>query len=148
MWLLSAHSLRQRSGTSAAAFPERADSPVEIFKLHGSVNWYQHPLQKDGPPYMLSRDLRLLGFDDVSDGRVGQGTVGVNEQGTFILPAPKKDFRWQEFWVPLWTRAANWLRSTEELFIHGYSMPPADRSEEHTSELQSLTNLVCRLLLE
>src|SRR5262249_61608299 len=26
--------------------------------------------------------------------------------------------------------------------------PPAPRSEEHTSELQSLTNLVCRLLLE
>src|SRR5438046_5373762 len=25
---------------------------------------------------------------------------------------------------------------------------PAHRSEEHTSELQSLTNLVCRLLLE
>src|SRR5258706_8582389 len=28
--------------------------------------------------------------------------------------------------------------------LHG----DADRSEEHTSELQSLTNLVCRLLLE
>src|SRR5262249_20869520 len=27
-------------------------------------------------------------------------------------------------------------------------MPPSGRSEEHTSELQSLTNLVCRLLLE
>src|SRR5258706_8715234 len=26
--------------------------------------------------------------------------------------------------------------------------PPRHRSEEHTSELQSLTNLVCRLLLE
>src|SRR5258706_1197889 len=26
--------------------------------------------------------------------------------------------------------------------------PSASRSEEHTSELQSLTNLVCRLLLE
>src|SRR5262249_59106694 len=26
--------------------------------------------------------------------------------------------------------------------------PPTPRSEEHTSELQSLTNLVCRLLLE
>src|SRR5437016_9950347 len=26
--------------------------------------------------------------------------------------------------------------------------PRLDRSEEHTSELQSLTNLVCRLLLE
>ena len=29
---------------------------------------------------------------------------------------------------------------------HGYQ--PQYRSEEHTSELQSLTNLVCRLLLE
>src|SRR5215213_4159573 len=29
-----------------------------------------------------------------------------------------------------------------------YSPPEAGRSEEHTSELQSLTNLVCRLLLE
>ena len=27
-------------------------------------------------------------------------------------------------------------------------LTPSDRSEEHTSELQSLTNLVCRLLLE
>src|SRR5258706_7759241 len=27
-------------------------------------------------------------------------------------------------------------------------LPEASRSEEHTSELQSLTNLVCRLLLE
>src|SRR5437016_10680913 len=27
-------------------------------------------------------------------------------------------------------------------------VPMLDRSEEHTSELQSLTNLVCRLLLE
>src|SRR5262249_62358590 len=30
----------------------------------------------------------------------------------------------------------------------GGARPPCDRSEEHTSELQSLTNLVCRLLLE
>src|SRR5829696_8011969 len=31
----------------------------------------------------------------------------------------------------------------------GLSLPaPPGRSEEHTSELQSLTNLVCRLLLE
>src|SRR5438093_5384350 len=32
---------------------------------------------------------------------------------------------------------------------HGFSAPWREpRSEEHTSELQSLTNLVCRLLLE
>src|SRR5438093_2588411 len=30
----------------------------------------------------------------------------------------------------------------------GKPAPPRPRSEEHTSELQSLTNLVCRLLLE
>src|SRR5437016_7153758 len=29
-----------------------------------------------------------------------------------------------------------------------FSSPRSKRSEEHTSELQSLTNLVCRLLLE
>src|SRR5438093_8788804 len=36
----------------------------------------------------------------------------------------------------------------EEELRHGKTMEDALRSEEHTSELQSLTNLVCRLLLE
>src|SRR2546430_15282748 len=36
-----------------------------------------------------------------------------------------------------------------ESFGYKYGLPPAaDRSEEHTSELQSQSNLVCRLLLE
>src|SRR5438093_7800550 len=34
------------------------------------------------------------------------------------------------------------------LIIHGPNLHMLGRSEEHTSELQSLTNLVCRLLLE
>src|SRR5262245_65308422 len=32
--------------------------------------------------------------------------------------------------------------------VHRSSSPAASRSEEHTSELQSLRHLVCRLLLE
>src|SRR5258706_6764611 len=32
-------------------------------------------------------------------------------------------------------------------YLH-FDLDPVERSEEHTSELQSLTNLVCRLLLE
>src|SRR5438093_4664279 len=32
--------------------------------------------------------------------------------------------------------------------FYGLDIDPERRSEEHTSELQSLTNLVCRLLLE
>src|SRR5438046_5494139 len=49
------------------------------------------------------------------------------------------------------------FRSSEVLVIHRHHRrvaagpgqhPARQRSEEHTSELQSLTNLVCRLLLE
>ena len=45
------------------------------------------------------------------------------------------------------------LTSTKVVFVPKVPVPPLsamglDRSEEHTSELQSLTRLVCRLLLE
>src|SRR5262249_58009764 len=43
-------------------------------------------------------------------------------------------------------RAVNTLKLLETQF--GYLRRILGRSEEHTSELQSLTNLVCRLLLE
>src|SRR5437016_10718564 len=52
-------------------------------------------------------------------------------------------------------RSANlssWAKKSKPLSVcHQYSGSAdlaLDRSEEHTSELQSLTNLVCRLLLE
>src|SRR5438093_6487637 len=41
--------------------------------------------------------------------------------------------------------AQGWLRASHRKLDPKLS---AERSEEHTSELQSLTNLVCRLLLE
>src|SRR5438093_6283221 len=47
-------------------------------------------------------------------------------------------------WRPAGTRASTAATSTA---ASGTATPPK-RSEEHTSELQSLTNLVCRLLLE
>src|SRR5690606_39483268 len=40
------------------------------------------------------------------------------------------------------------LQVSEEAFCHRIVMAIAFRSEEHTSELQSRENLVCRLLLE
>src|SRR5256885_12761123 len=40
-------------------------------------------------------------------------------------------------WIQAWCRAGNLITSSN-----------AERSEEHTSELQSPCNLVCRLLLE
>ena len=50
--------------------------------------------------------------------------------------------------------ASGTVRSFPELLaalvVSGFALSPmeADRSEEHTSELQSPANLVCRLLLE
>src|SRR5438046_7728391 len=41
-----------------------------------------------------------------------------------------------------------WVRELRERFPDGTIVVGVERSEEHTSELQSLTNLVCRLLLE
>src|SRR5262249_59936755 len=40
------------------------------------------------------------------------------------------------------------LLVTDKLRSYGSAFRQLQRSEEHTSELQSLTNLVCRLLLE
>src|SRR5258706_11372991 len=49
------------------------------------------------------------------------------------------------------TAASGWLSSTDRFWGVAWlqdTHAAQKRSEEHTSELQSLTNLVCRLLLE
>lgn len=83
-------------------------------------------MQQNPPPLMLTRDLKLLGYDDLADPRIGQNDAAVNELGTVILPAPQKNFTWECFWLPLWNAAARRLRGASEVFIHGYSMPLAD----------------------
>src|SRR5438093_7656012 len=47
---------------------------------------------------------------------------------------------WRSIWMTVRTLVWLWLRSC--------CLARSARSEEHTSELLSLTNLVCRLLLE
>src|SRR5262249_61146383 len=56
---------------------------------------------------------------------------------------PKRGFR-----NPFPVRLAEVNVGDLECFDKGAAVDEAARSEEHTSELQSLTNLVCRLLLE
>src|SRR5258706_2620155 len=57
--------------------------------------------------------------------------------------------RWQAFWIVVTSMC---LAGSALGNSHGlpctFGRPSTSRSEEHTSELQSLTNLVCRLLLE
>jgi hypothetical protein len=90
------------------------------------------PQTRPPPPVILSRDLKLLGYEDLVDPRVGPNGISVDNEGTFILPDPKKKFYWDVFWSPLWTAAASKLCQADEVFIHGYSMPDADT---HTRKL-------------
>src|SRR5256886_11801960 len=50
--------------------------------------------------------------------------------------------------IAVFERKAGHTGRPRECGWQGQRHPDADRSEEHTSELQSQSNLVCRLLLE
>jgi hypothetical protein len=106
--------------------PDRPASRLSVYKLHGSVNWFKHPVNNVPPPVIFTRDLELLGYGNLKDPRVGGDAMGVDNSGTFILPDPRKKFYWEVFWAPLWNAAAERLRVADEVFIHGYSMPAAD----------------------
>src|SRR5437016_7938873 len=54
-------------------------------------------------------------------------------------------FRAKQFWF---LRGRNYICSSKSTQTNIAASSLFVRSEEHTSELQSLTNLVCRLLLE
>src|SRR5437016_7859518 len=58
------------------------------------------------------------------------------------LPTPRTRFGWIRIGY------AAECRVTTLIFVSTKDPQSGSRSEEHTSELQSLTNLVCRLLLE
>src|SRR2546429_7020562 len=62
----------------------------------------------------------------------------------FHRPGPSSVGRLLRFFHQQWVS----LRQTALRWGCGCSHPVADRSEEHTSELQSRLHLVCRLLLE
>src|SRR2546430_11278613 len=61
----------------------------------------------------------------------------------------RSDAEWFEFWRH---ERMRWLVELglrkEKLQFHQHTKEELARSEEHTSELQSQSNLVCRLLLE
>src|SRR5438093_2320077 len=79
-------------------------------------------------------DLPYMFDDERSLERVVEGPVG---KGLFKLLEPKGI-----------VGLAYWFNGFKEFTANKPLRKVDDRSEEHTSELQSLTNLVCRLLLE
>src|SRR5262249_57830277 len=73
---------------------------------------------------------------DTHSGRIEYAVVAI-EGGTHLQPVP---------WSALHVKKDEKGSLSATIDTSKYQLMP--RSEEHTSELQSLTNLVCRLLLE
>src|SRR5215213_1785127 len=61
---------------------------------------------------------------------------------------PYRDDDYHRLRPSLGFQAAQVVKVNDDLGLHPALQQMGQRSEEHTSELQSLTNLVCRLLLE
>src|SRR5205823_13084638 len=85
------------------------------------------------------RSSDLYERDQVSGWRPPGGGEGIVECGTALLLAVRERFRAPSAGQRLGEIAQNPI---------GFSRRHPLRSEEHTSELQSLAYLVCRLLLE
>src|SRR5256885_7345135 len=77
-----------------------------------------------------------LRIDDHSDA----GTVALQKP-----PPPAESYSPSNLWIATQSRCGTQVKKP---FISTESTSRASRSEEHTSELQSPCNLVCRLLLE
>src|SRR2546428_3796573 len=71
--------------------------------------------------------------------------AGLNEDVIRLISAKKGEPEWMLEWRLKAYR--NWLKMSEPHWPN-VKYGPIDRSEEHTSELQSRSDLVCRLLLE
>src|SRR2546430_2885377 len=77
------------------------------------------------------------------DKRVVTADAGPNLQEDPIIQVPNPHIRMEQIER---ARRAEYKGSGRNPFSPAQALPP--RSEEHTSELQSQSNLVCRLLLE
>src|SRR5690242_21309005 len=69
------------------------------------------------------------------------GKLAVIAPAPIFVPSPMSA-------SPMYERCGTLARSPIREFLISTNVPAFERSEEHTSELQSHVNLVCRLLLE
>src|SRR5690606_40620180 len=91
-------------------------------------------------------------YNGISEKNVNYGKVNFNAiENAYILTAnPFSCSSWQTLFIcpaSILSSILSWL-TTLEGQDNCRTIPKHSRSEEHTSELQSRENLVCRLLLE
>src|SRR5205823_9480906 len=104
-------------------------------RLAGYGAAYKERIRKMQPGYLM-----LGAFGKVEARPENHVTVAPDHTDEYGIPIPEVHFRFSENDLALW-RDKN--RSLLEICSN-----LKGRSEEHTSELQSLAYLVCRLLLE
>src|SRR2546430_6854731 len=85
-----------------------------------------------------AQSLRFFFFNDTATTEIY--TLSLHD----ALPISAPPGRWSCWARPIWTSRRCWRRCAR----WRRRRPDRARSEEHTSELQSQSNLVCRLLLE
>src|SRR5690606_40926666 len=101
------------------------------------VSAAQPAASRDTDPLSLHDALPILRLAGKYQGRVTGHFVQPGREGRYA-PLPEA--------LPERLAAALRARGVEQLYAH--QAQAWERSEEHTSELQSRENLVCRLLLE
>src|SRR5256886_12042221 len=106
---------------------------------------------------MIRRPPRSTLFPYTTLFRSRKGAEGATGKGLAVAPAPSGDRREIEVamlrFEKMTVKAQEAVQSAQEVAAQheNQQMEPIHllaRSEEHTSELQSQSNLVCRLLLE
>ena len=123
------------------------DSPVKILHLHGATGWYLKPLIKypemlppEGGSYPIEAHTpapldTYIGLAPKFLADLGIAAVDAslttrppNDRQVFIHPSFFKTYEWEggPVFVDLWRKATEYLRQAEEIFIIGYSLPPAD----------------------
>src|SRR5256886_12770165 len=109
---------------------------IEVF-----INVYVLFINRDGVPAVLKRVFPILIglLPGIAIGAIIVASVhpGWVKLGTYTVILPL-----------ILIQAAGWRRPIRSAWTIGLPFGTALRSEEHTSELQSQSNLVCRLLLE
>jgi hypothetical protein len=130
--------------------PQLAPSKVRTLKLHGSVNWlgllfggnfggFQVQAEMAGvgtrPVIFGYRDFEYLGYPKEVQDPESHGVARSGGIPAIIMPTRNKRFylesslgrEWEMFWDHLWKQAQKALRSSDEVVLIGYSMPPADQ---------------------
>src|SRR3989449_8220321 len=124
-----------------------------VDELQTSVDRYRERMGSLAGVFRARRDGRIVECNDLFVRLLGasspQQILALNVKDLFPDPA-----HWHEVaraltpGVVVENQESRWRRDDGAPLVLRASLRQADRSEEHTSELQSRLHLVCRLLLE